>query len=253
MKILGILGSHLDTGVTAMTMNELMSHVQQPNTYEVVYLENYDFKPDIFGKQDPVLDKLEQKMLESDVWVIGAPTYWGNLAGQMKDFFDCMRQRLVRFDHTGGTHPDRFKDKHYLSFTNCYTGEFENFVTGVTDQTFRTIDKVMTAAGVIKIGEFVVPGTYGMKELPAKKKRICEKYGNKLNNVKKRDDSTMKRYIELFVMICVMALITMLIQLGLGLLPKTDFFTVYISFALIFFILLACILHFMTFVKHRRR
>ncbi len=113
-----------------------------------------------------------------------------------------MRQRLVRFDHEGGTHPDRFKDKHYLSLTNCYASPIENWVTGVTDQAFRTIDKVMSAAGVIKIHELVLTNTWGLEALPEAKARECQKWGNRLNTKIKKDDSTMKRYIQLFFYGC---------------------------------------------------
>lgn len=253
MKVLGILGSHRNNGVTAKMLAAVMAGIKEPNESEIIYLEDYPFKPDHGDKKDPVLDELEQKMLASDVWVLAAPSYWGGLAGKMKDFFDCMRQRLVRFDHTGATHPDRFKDKHYLSITDCYTGAFENWVTGVTDQSFRTIDKVMTAAGVIKVHELVLTNTWGLKELPETKKQTCLKWGRRLNSVKKRDDSTLKRYIELFFMIAFMALLTMGIQFGFKLVPSQGFWLRYISFVVIFYVLLACILHFFTVVKHRRR
>ncbi len=253
MKVLGILGSHSRDGVTAKMLTAVLDGVEKPNETELVYLEDYPFHPDHYQDKDPVLDQLEQKLLESDVWVIAAPTYWGGLAGKMKDFFDCMRQRLVRIDHIGEAHPARFKDKHYLSLTNCYTGTFENWVTGVTDQSFRTIDKVMTAAGLIKVHELVLTNTYGLKELPESKKQACLKWGQRLGHIKKRDDSTVKRYIELFCMIALMALVTMGIQFALGVVAAADFWMSYLSFVVIFYVLLASILHFFTVVKHRRR
>ncbi|MFD1125056.1 flavodoxin family protein [Lentilactobacillus raoultii] len=253
MKVLGILGAHRRDGITEKMLSTVLAGVKAPNQTELIYLEDYPFKPDREGQPNPVLDELEQKMLASDVWVLAAPTYWGGLAGKMKDFFDCMRERLVRIDHLGGTHPDRFKNKHYLSITDCYTGTFENWVTGVTDQSFRTIDKVMTAAGVIKLHELVLTNTFGMQELPESKKQTCLKWGQRLNSVKKRDDSTLKRYIELFFMIAFMALVTMGIQAGFHLLPRHSFWLSYGSFVVIFYVLLASILHFFTVVKHRRR
>ncbi len=87
MKILGILGSHRSDGATDMMLETVLSAVKAPNTTDMVYLEDYPFKPDQGNHKDPVLDELEQKMLDSDVWVIAAPTYWGGLAGKMKDFF----------------------------------------------------------------------------------------------------------------------------------------------------------------------
>ena len=98
MKVLGILGSHRRDGVTAKLVDAVLQGVDPANKTEIIYLEDYDFKPDTYERKDPVLDELEGKLLESDVWIIAAPTYWRSLAGKMKDFFDCLRQRLVRFD-----------------------------------------------------------------------------------------------------------------------------------------------------------
>ncbi len=67
------------------------------------------------------------------------------------------------------TLPGQFKNKHYVSLTTCFTSSVENFVTGATDQTFVTIDRVMTSAGLIKKGEFVGTGTWQYHELRPKK------------------------------------------------------------------------------------
>lgn len=253
MKILGILGAHKRDGLTAKMLASVLDAVPAPHTVETIYLEDYPFQPDQQGKRDAVLDQLTAKLLESDVWVLAAPTYWGGLAGKMKDFLDCMRGRLVRFDHKGGTHPDRFRNKHYLSITSCYAGTAENFVSGITDSSFRTIDKVMTAAGLIKINELVLPGTLFMQKVPEAKLDQARKMGPKLITKPKRDDNTMKRYIELFFMVALMAFLTMGIQFLCHLISAADFWIVYASFVVIFYVLLASILHFFTVVKHRRR
>ena len=253
MKILGILGSHQEHGLNAQMLAEVLDNVDEGVETETIYLENYDITPHKYHEKNPVLDELSEKLAESDVWVIAAPTYFRELSGVMKDFFDCMRPKLVYFKENGDTIPGKFKNKHYLSITSCYVSTLENFVTGVTDETFKTIDRVMSAAGVIKVGEIVLPGTFGMKTLPYNKKKLCQKYAKKISVRKRKDDSTLKRYIQLFFMIAVMALITMGIQLPLRNWISGNFWLNYASFTVIFFVLLACILHFVTFVKHRRR
>ncbi|KRL04483.1 NAD(P)H-dependent oxidoreductase [Liquorilactobacillus oeni] len=253
MKILGILGAHKRSGMTAKMLETVLQAVEQPNTVKIIYLEDLVIKPDIEGVPNPELDQIEKELLETDVWVFAAPTYWGTLSGVMKNLFDCLRQRLVRFDHTGASHPDRFKDKHYVSLTCCYTGAFENLISGVTDQTFKTIDKVMSAAGVIKVTEAVVTNTWGKTALSSKKEREFLAIGHKINNAKRRDDRTVKRYVELFFMVAAMSLITMLLQrMCSSFLSLTNFWFNYVSFTVIFFVLLAFLLHFVTFVKHRR-
>lgn len=254
MKILGILASHKEHGLNAEMLQNVLDNVDEGVETETIYLENYHITPHKYHEDNPVLNQLADKLMESDVWVFGAPTYWRECPGLLKNFFDCMRPKFVYFKDNGDTIPGPFKDKHYLSISSCYMSTTENFLTGITDETFKTIDRVMTAAGVIKAGEIVLPNTFGMKEIPEKKKDLCAKYGHKISKKQEKDDSTVKRYIQLFFMIAVMALITMGIQLPLkAIMPIDNFWVDYISFMIIFFVLLGCILHYMTFVKHRRR
>lgn len=78
--------------------------------------------------------------------------------------------------------------------------------------------------------------------------------GPALSDQGQKDDNTLKRYIQLFLMIAVMALITMALQGAFRqVLPLQNFFVNWGSFVLIFFVLLAGILHFVTVMKHRRR
>ena len=253
MKILGILASHKEHGIQAQLLSEVLDNVEPGVETETIYLENYEITPNKYHEKNPVLEELVQKLNEADVWVFSAPTYWRELSGVLKNFFDCMRPKFVYFKENGDTIPGQFKNKHYLSITSCYVSPLENFLTGVTDESFKTIDRVMSAAGVIKTGEIVLPGTFGMKEIPNYKKEQCHKFAKKISVKKRKDDSTLKRYIQLFFMIAVMALITMGIQIPLKPFINSSFWLNYLSFTIIFFVLLACILHFVTFVKHRRR
>lgn len=254
MKILGILASHKEHGLNAQMLQHVLDNVDEGVETETIYLENYDITPRKYPEENPVLDQLADKLMESDVWVFGAPTYWRECPGRLKDFFDCMRPKFVYFKDNGDTIPGPFKDKHYLSISSCYMSTTENFLTGITDETFKTIDRVMSAAGVIKTGEIVLPHTFGMKEIPEKKLKLCAKYGHKISKKEEKDDSTMKRYIQLFFMIAIMALVTMGIQVPLkAIMPMDNFWISYVSFVIIFFVLLALILHFVTFMKHRRR
>ena len=64
----------------------------------------------------------------------------------------------------------------------------------------------------------------------------------------------MKRYFELFAIVAIMTLITMGIQVGLShLVPITGFLWTYFSFVIIFFALLATILHLLTVRLHARK
>ncbi|KGO24559.1 hypothetical protein Q757_08495, partial [Oenococcus alcoholitolerans] len=188
MKILGILASHDNSGITAQMLANVLRPANGKCDSETIYLDDYQIKPDLPGKSNPTLDLLEKKLSESDVWVLAVPTYWKDISGTMKNFFDCIRSRIVRFDHTGQMHPSIFQNKHYVSLTCCFTSSFENLFSGITDQTFKEIDLVMSAAGLIKVDELVTCGTFNMKKLPENKRQQCVKIGEKIVKKTRRDD-----------------------------------------------------------------
>ncbi len=90
--------------------------------------------------------------------------------------------------------------------------------------------KFMTTLGLIKAGEAVQTNTYFLTTLPAKKQVELSHLGQKAGTLQRKDDQTVKRYIELFFIVAVMAFITMLIQTGvLHLLGQTLDFGIIIS------------------------
>jgi len=254
MRYLALLGSHEQHGITAGYLQAVLTALPQDAEVETVFLRDYQIYPDNKEQRCPALDEIEAKMAASDFWIICAPTYWGGMAGVMKQFFDCMRFRLVRMTSAGDTLPGKYKDKHYLSMTTCFISSTDNFFTGITDQTFVTIDRIMTGAGLIKVGEFVGTGTWGTDAPRPAKLAECRRWGQKIANRPRKDDNTLKRYLLLFVMIAAMSLVTMGLQAWwLGVFAAGKFWITYISFVVIFYVLLASLLHFFTFVRHRRR
>ncbi|KRN01614.1 flavoprotein [Levilactobacillus senmaizukei DSM 21775 = NBRC 103853] len=254
LQYLALLGSHEQSGITAQYLAAVLAELPADATVETVFLRDYDIYPDTKEQSCPALDKIEAKMAAADLWIICAPTYWGGMAGVMKQFFDCMRFRLVRMNSIGDTLPGRYQNKHYLSMTTCFISSLDNFFTGITDQTFVTIDRIMTGAGLIKVGEFVGTGTWGTQAPRPNKLAECQRLGRRIIHRPRKDDNTVKRYIELFAMIAVMALITMGLQAWwFGVFAAGKFWLTYATFVVIFYVLLASILHFFTFVRHRRR
>lgn len=254
MHVLGLLGAQRPDGVTAKMLAAVLKGAQTNATVELVNLNDYHLMPDHDGQPNPDLDKLDAKLAAADVWVLAAPTYIGSLSGVMKNFMDAFRNRIARYNAVGEAVPDRFKNKHYVTITDCYAGGVENYVTGVTDAAFKTMDKFLTMGGLIKLREIVITNTYGMTALTPAKQAEGERVGQKAATKKERDDNTVKRYIQLFFMIAVMALLTMGIEAGIGkLIPLTNFWAYYGCFVVVFYVLLASILHFFTVVKHRRR
>lgn len=251
MKIIGIAGCYKRDGITMQMLESVLENVGPENEVEQLYLADHAIYPG-----SPALENIVLSLKQADVWILAAPTYWGALSGVMKNFLDCLRQVSLRFDKRGDPHPiEPFRHKHYVLLTNCYAKTWENVVGGTTDAALRTMDKVMTTLGLIKIGEAVQTNTYFLTALPIKKRSELKKLGQKAGISQRRDDETVRRYIELFFIVAVIAFLTMLIQTGvLHLLGQTlGFWNNYISFVVIFFILLSVTLHFFTVVKHKRK
>lgn len=254
MHYLVLLGSHEKNGITAGYLQAVIDALPTEATVDTVFLRDYEIYPDTKERACPALDEIEAKMAASDFWIICAPTYWGGLSGVMKQFFDCMRFRLVRMNSVSDTLPGKYQNKHYLSMTTCFISSADNFFTGITDQTFVTIDRVLSGAGLIKVGEFVGTGTWGTHAPRPEKLAECQRWGQKIAHRPRKDDNTLKRYILLFFMIAIMALITMGLQAWwFGVFAAGTFWLTYCTFVIIFYVLLASILHFFTFVRHRRR
>lgn len=256
MKILGILGAQSSSGATASMLDHVLGSIDQEVKVEKINLLDYDIRPYEQGVENKVLDELVEKMVAADVYVFASPTYFGHLSGIMKNFFDCIRNKMCTMNKDGRAIPKpEFKGKHYVSITDCFVSPIDNIFTGMTDQTFKTIDRAMMVGGVIKLDEIVACGMWkGHGQISAKKIDQCQKIGRNLAAKSRKDKNTLKRYIQLFFMVAVMALITMAIQHGLKqVINLNGFWLEYASFVVIFFILLAAILHIMTYSLHKRK
>lgn len=253
MQVLGILSAHQRHGITGQLLDATLQALPANVQTKVLFLADYQITPDT-GQVNPVLDQLEQLLQASDIWIMASPTYWGSLSGTMKNFLDCMRPRMVRMTSKADTLPGQFKHKHYLSLTTCFITSCENFFVGITDDTFRVIDRALTSAGLIKITELVATGTWQQKYPTAKQLARCQTWGRKIATRQVKDDATLKRYLQLLGMVAAMALVTMgLQQLIFKLFTWSTFWLAYFSFVVIFYVLLASILHYFTFLRHRRR
>lgn len=250
MHTIALFGGQDPQGLTAKLTHALLEACE--GTHEFIDLNQLTLRPDRRGEANPALDALEQKVAAADVWVLASPTYFGTVAGTLKQALDCLRPRLTRMTHQGDTLPGKYTGKVYLTITSCFASGLENTFTHQTDACLTMLDKAMAAAGLRKAGELILPGTWNCHTVPETKIAQAQALAAKLPAKVRRDNETMKRYLLLFGMIAIMALATMGIQL---LIPATtmNFWTRYASFVLIFFVLLAGILHYATFVRHKHR
>ena len=114
MHILGIVGSPRIGGNTDILVDEVLAGAKEAGaSTEKVILNKLEIKPcqacdscyktgSCIQKDD--MDELLNKMLKSDVWILGTPIYWWGPTAQFKAFLD--RWYLPK-------HQD-FKDKHVI-------------------------------------------------------------------------------------------------------------------------------------------
>ncbi len=95
MKILGIMGSPRDNKTSYMLNKLLQNHV---NNSEIIKLSDLNIKPCLSCRQcikEPFecaqgddIEALKRKLEEADIIVFASPTYFDNVTGSMKNFFD---------------------------------------------------------------------------------------------------------------------------------------------------------------------
>ena len=128
MRIIGIFGGQNVDGLTATVMKEILNGAKEADC-EFVNLNDYHLVADQPGQVNADLDLLTTKLSAADVWVLASPTYFGTVAGQFKQLFDCLRPRMVRMTKEGDSLPGQFKNKHYVSVTSCFASSLDNTFT----------------------------------------------------------------------------------------------------------------------------
>ena len=113
MKILGICGSHREESNT----NKLVKKIAEASQceFELIYLSNYDIKPCTGCSMcmmnegqcslDDGMKDINEKLMGIDGLIVGAPTYFMDVSGSVKDLID--RSSAIFYRGVGPEyHPD---------------------------------------------------------------------------------------------------------------------------------------------------
>ncbi|RYL92298.1 flavodoxin family protein [Sporolactobacillus sp. THM7-4] len=256
-RVIGILGSTNKNGLTAQLLSAILEGAQEQGcSTETLYLSEEPLRMTAPDTKNVTLDHLSSMLQSADCIVLASPTYWGDASGLMKNLLDCLRSKLVTFDRKGDMHPGSFQGKGYILVTTCYTSTFWNRLSGVTDRTLSTMEKPLLAAGMRRIGEAICTDTYGKASLPNAQKVYGKHLGAEIPfKLSRKGGLTLKRYIELFFMLAATILLVMGIEEGLSALHLVNlnhFWTHYLVFVLLTYLLLSLFLHYVAKAKHRR-
>lgn len=255
--IIGILGTENRNGVTAQMLDAVLDGARQCGCrIDTIDLNDYrlSMNPEDSEARD-AMAQLDAQLKQADGLVLASPTYWGDVSGLMKHFLDCFRPQLVRFTKKGEPIPGDYRGKSYVLLTSCYTSKNVNRFSGITDQTFLTMDRPLQAAGMHRLAEAVCTDTFGVTTLPEAKQAACRAIGQDMPLRIQKGGFTLKRYIQLFFMLAFTILIVMGIQQGLAamhLIQLHRFWINYLSFVILSYLFLSLMLRYFAVRKHRR-
>lgn len=174
--VIGILGSPKKDGKVAAMLKEFLNgaekagnRVKQVNLYDmdIAYCEAcmYCRKHGKCIINDD-LNALASEIVKADAVVLAAPTYWANVPAAVKNLFDRMAGYAMEFAGKGIPKPKLSKDQRYVLITACSTPFPFNKIRQ-SRGSLQAMKEFFKSAGMSHAGSVVLPGTFGLKEVPS--------------------------------------------------------------------------------------
>ena len=179
-KALIIYGSSRKKGLTTQMANICRNLLSSSNwDYDVVRAYEINQKPCIgclecrktgrcYIKDD--VENVRKKLVECDLLVIAAPTYFANIPGPVKNLFDRLSGAVV----DANTKPRLRKTQQYLLITACNAPVPFNKLAGQSSGSLRAMNEFCKIAGMSCKGKIALPGAQKYTTIPRK---IEEKIG----------------------------------------------------------------------------
>lgn len=179
-KVLAILGSPHNAGITAMMLNVAICAAEKAG-YEVTKINLYEkqiaycngcracLHTGVCVQQDDI-SEIVSLLKECHAVILAAPAYWANVPAPVKNLFD--RLLGVAMEETNTFPKPRLSGKTYLLLTACKTPAPFSWIFGQSRGVLRNMDEFFKTAGMKCKGKFVCGNSVGKKELP---KALVEK------------------------------------------------------------------------------
>jgi multimeric flavodoxin WrbA len=177
-KIVGILGSFKKDGNVAIMLQELLKSAEESgNNVKQINLCDLNLeycRACMYCRQNgrcilnDDLDSLAGEIINADVVVLAAPTYWANVPAIVKNLFDRMAGYVMQTKKNGIPAPECSKNQQYILLTACSTPFPLNIVCGQSTGSLRAMTEFFKLSGMSKKASVVLPGTLGMKSRPDK-------------------------------------------------------------------------------------
>lgn len=116
---------------------------------------------------------------EADALIVGTPTYWGNMSGQLKVLFDRLVPTIMGESPRGLPLP-RHKGKPMIVVTACTSPWPFNVLAAQSRGAVRAVHEVLGTGGFRNVGSVVQPGTKGRSAVSPRQLRRAQRLGEKL-------------------------------------------------------------------------
>lgn len=189
MKTLILNGSPQKSGVVATLLKNIVNKSEDANKVEWINVYDLSIKPCLgcmkcrqFGSCVLPFDDAHSvalKINEADNLIIGTPTYWGNMSGQLKLLFERTVPVFIGEGKNGMPSP-RQKGKKAVLVTACTTPFPFNQILRESRGAIRSVKHILKYGGYKMEGVLTCPGTKKGKTIHPVLFRKAEKLGKKL-------------------------------------------------------------------------
>lgn len=191
MNVLLIKGSPRRHGHTSQLGDQLLSAAADAGHHtEVLSLVHLSLKDctacmacQSEGKcviRDDDIEQVENAVSWADVLVLATPTHWGNMSSLMLRMFERLFGFLIRERARGAPVALKAKGKKAVIVTACSTPWPINWIFNQTRAVISRIKEICRYSGIKITKKLILPGTFEMKEVPAKYLSRAEKIGRRL-------------------------------------------------------------------------
>lgn len=112
-------------------------------------------------------------LLESQIVLLAAPTYWANVPAPVKNLFDRLLGTAMK--ETATFPKPRLSGKKYMLLTACNTPAPFSWLFGQSRGAVRNMDEFFRTAGMKSMGKVVCANTGKVKEVPERILRKIER------------------------------------------------------------------------------
>lgn len=184
MKIIGIVGSRRKKGNTFNMVNQVLESSKDKGAeVQLINLSDYKIKPCIGceGCKDSFkcvinddFDKIISLIQEADGVVMGSPTYWYNVSGDMKIFIDRCYSLVLFAETDRSLWVSAFEDQGKFGVPVAVCEQHDESMMGYT---YETLKKVMEDLSIRVCGGLKGIGYFGAGEALRDKKIVDEAKG----------------------------------------------------------------------------